>query len=59
MCPWGRLGDKLGRVNGFRVAATVGIIGAGIQTGAINQAMVSLISHSDVWVLNVCFTDMP
>lgn len=35
----GWLGDKLGRVNGFRVAATVGIIGAAIQTGAANQAM--------------------
>ncbi|PMD29230.1 general substrate transporter [Hyaloscypha variabilis F] len=35
----GWFGDKLGRVNGFRVAATVGIIGAAIQTGATNQAM--------------------
>lgn len=35
----GWLGDKLGRVNGFRAAATVGIIGAAIQTGATNQAM--------------------
>lgn len=38
----GWLADKLGRVNGFRVAATVGIIGAAVQTGTINQAMVSL-----------------
>ena len=38
----GLLGDKLGRVNGFRVAAIVGIIGAAIQTGAMNQAMGSL-----------------
>jgi MFS family permease len=44
----GWLGDKLGRVNAFKVAATVGIIGAAIQTGAANQAMVSLIRHSDL-----------
>lgn len=41
----GWLGDKLGRVNAFRVAATVGIIGAAIQTGAVNQAMVRLTSQ--------------
>ncbi|KUJ12987.1 major facilitator superfamily transporter sugar [Mollisia scopiformis] len=35
----GWLGDRLGRVHGFRVAALVGIIGAAIQTGAVNQAM--------------------
>ncbi|TVY84029.1 Sugar transporter STL1 [Lachnellula suecica] len=35
----GWLGDKLGRVGGFRAAATVGIVGAAIQTGAANQAM--------------------
>lgn len=39
----GYLGDRLGRVNGFRVAAIVGIVGAAIQTGAVNQAMVSLL----------------
>ncbi len=37
----GWLGDRLGRVSGFRVAATVGIVGGAIQTGAMNQAMVS------------------
>lgn len=37
----GWLGDRLGRVNGFRVAAIVGVIGAAIQTGAVNQAMAS------------------
>ncbi|KAE8441595.1 hypothetical protein EG329_004644 [Mollisiaceae sp. DMI_Dod_QoI] len=35
----GWLGDRLGRVSGFRVAATVGIVGGAIQTGAMNQAM--------------------
>lgn len=38
----GWLGDRLGRVNGFRMAAIVGIIGGAIQTGAANQAMVCL-----------------
>ncbi|KAF8859323.1 MFS general substrate transporter [Acephala macrosclerotiorum] len=33
------LGDKLGRVNGFRVASTIGFIGAAIQTGGVNQAI--------------------
>ena len=44
----GWLGDKLGRVKGFRVAAAVGIIGAAIQTGAVNQAMVGLMGFYDV-----------
>lgn len=39
----GWLGDKLGRVNGFRAAATAGIIGGAIQTGAVNQGMVSTV----------------
>lgn len=33
--------EKLGRLNGLRLAAVIGIIGAAIQTGAVNQGMVS------------------
>ncbi|KAK5204398.1 hypothetical protein LTR99_002184 [Exophiala xenobiotica] len=33
--------EKLGRLNGLRLAAVIGIIGAAIQTAAINQGMVS------------------
>lgn len=40
----GYLGDRLGRVNGFRVAACVGILGGAVQTGAVDQAMVCLCS---------------
>lgn len=45
----GWLGDKVGRVNGFRIAATVGIIGAAIQTGAANQAMVCFCSPTNAY----------
>ncbi|KAJ9638583.1 hypothetical protein H2204_004354 [Knufia peltigerae] len=31
--------EKLGRLNGLRLAAVIGIIGAAIQTGAVNQGM--------------------
>jgi MFS family permease len=48
----GWLGDRLGRVNGFRVAAIVGIIGAAIQTGAVNQAMASQRSALLNFILN-------
>lgn len=36
--------EKLGRISGLRLAAVIGIIGAAIQTGAVNQGMVS--THS-------------
>lgn len=37
----GWFGDRLGRVNNLRLSATVGIIGAVLQTAAVNQGMVS------------------
>jgi hypothetical protein len=42
----GYCGDKFGRVNSFRIAATIGIIGGIIQTAAVDQAMVRSLS---VW----------
>ncbi len=37
----GWLDDRLGRVNSLRLAAAVGIVGAVLQTAAVNQGMVS------------------
>lgn len=36
----GWCGDRFGRINGFRIAAIIGVIGATLQTAAVNQAMV-------------------
>jgi len=42
----GWAGDRLGRVLGIRLAALIGIIGAVLQTGAVNVAMVSFPSDA-------------
>ena len=35
----GWAGDRLGRLNGFRLAATVGLVGSVLQTASVNQGM--------------------
>jgi MFS family permease len=40
-CIAGWLADRFGRLNGFRIAGVVGVIGAVIQTASVNQPMVS------------------
>lgn len=37
----GWAGDKLGRINGFRVASVAGIIGGALQGGAVDVPMVT------------------
>jgi MFS family permease len=32
--------DKFGRLNGFRIASALGLVGAAIQAGAVNVPMV-------------------
>jgi hypothetical protein len=41
----GLTGSKLGRLWSFRVAAAVGILGSGIQAGAVNQGMVGFLAR--------------
>jgi MFS family permease len=39
----GWLNDRVGRVNSIRISSIISIIGGAIQTGAVNQAMVSIL----------------
>lgn len=36
----GWVADRFGRLNGFRIASAVGIVGGALQTGSVNQGMV-------------------
>lgn len=44
--------EGLGRLNGLRLAAAIGVIGAAIQTGAVNQGMVSQNRAMQLFVSN-------